>query len=100
MLWRLVGSATQIYSYAEGLHKCMFGLYVRILNVSSSATAISTPDILSSAVLCLNVFLIILIISHYPSTRKLCKLLLVLKKTRLMTTYQPSPICTADGRIF
>jgi hypothetical protein len=48
----------------------MFSLYVRILSVTS--TAISTPFILSAAVLCLNVFLIILIISQYAPTRKLC----------------------------
>ena len=79
MLWRLVGSAAQIYSYAEGLHKHVLSL-CSDLSVSSAATAISTPFILSYAVLCLNMFLIILIISHYPSTRKLCKLLRVLKK--------------------
>jgi hypothetical protein len=56
-------------------------LYVWILSVSSAAT-ISTPFI---AVLCLNAFLIILIISYYPSTRKLFKLLRVL--TRLMTSF-------------
>jgi hypothetical protein len=42
--------------------------------------------------------LIILIISHYPSTLKLCKLLRVLK-THLMT-FQSSRICHADGVIF
>jgi len=60
--------------------KNMSYLYVCISSVSSAAT-ISTPFIL---VLCLNAFLIVLIISHYPSTRELCKLLRVL--TRLMTS--------------
>ena len=71
-----------LHKYTVMLKVCinMFCLYVRILSVSSAATAISTPFILSYAVLCLNMFLIILIISHYPSTRKLCKLLRVLKK--------------------
>jgi hypothetical protein len=58
----------------------MFSLYVRILSVSSAA-AFSTPFTLSSAVLCLNVFLLILIISHYPSTLKLCILLRVSRNT-------------------
>ena len=57
----------------------MFSLYVRILSVSSAA-AISTPFNLSSAMPCLDVFLITLIISQCASTRKLCKLLRVLIK--------------------
>jgi hypothetical protein len=75
----------------------IFSLYVRILSVSCAA-ANSTPFTLSSAVLCLNVFLIILITSHCPSLRKLCKLLRVLKKH--LMTYQSSSICSADGRNF
>jgi hypothetical protein len=58
----------------------VFSLYVRMLGVASAgAAAISIPLTPASAVVCINVFLISLIISHCPSTRKLCKLLRVLK---------------------
>jgi len=67
------------YTVVLNVSKNMFSLYkyVWILSVSSAA-AIITPF---TVLLCLNVFLTILIISHYPSTRKLCKLLRVLQNT-------------------
>ena len=59
----------------------VFSLYVRILSVESAAAASAISITLTPAVFCINVFLITLIISHCPSTRKLCKLLRVLKNT-------------------
>lgn len=65
------------YTVMLKVSKNMFSVYVWIWSVSSAA-AISTPF---TAALCLNVFLTILIISHYSSARKLCKLLRVLQNT-------------------